>query len=217
MEELARVLRPNGRLQITDGVALPPDDAAALDTELRAAGLSAEPLYGFDLDELTRMRASASPSSPSARLPPESIPQQRPETAYLWSLCPVNGLGAVGVGRPGRSPGLSGASVGADVENSAEVWRCLRSCRGLGRGGDGVRGGRCPSVRTEAQRRPLTPLSTAARSTMKTTPDSIARRSWVGFLPMGCGSGRPSPGPQVRVGQPVIGCQGIPTSAPIPG
>ena len=33
----------------------------------------------------------------------------RSGTAYLWSLCPVNGRGAALVGRPGRSPGLSGA------------------------------------------------------------------------------------------------------------
>ena len=59
MEELARVLRPNGRLQVADGVALPPDEAAALDTELRATGLPSEPIYGFDLDELSAFAAEA--------------------------------------------------------------------------------------------------------------------------------------------------------------
>lgn len=59
LEELNRVLRPNGRLHITDGIALPSDEAAALDTELRAAGLPSEPVYGFDLDELTTVATEA--------------------------------------------------------------------------------------------------------------------------------------------------------------
>lgn len=52
LQELVRVLCPNGQLRVTDGVALASDDAAALDTELRAAGLPPEPVYGFDLNEL---------------------------------------------------------------------------------------------------------------------------------------------------------------------
>jgi hypothetical protein len=59
MEELARVLRPNGLVRIADGVALPPDEAAALDKELRAAGLPPEPIYGFDLDELRAFATEA--------------------------------------------------------------------------------------------------------------------------------------------------------------
>ena len=59
MDELARVLHPNGRLHITDGVALRSDEASVLDAELRAAGLPGEPIYGFDLDELTAIVAGA--------------------------------------------------------------------------------------------------------------------------------------------------------------
>ncbi len=59
LRELARVLTPAGRLHITDGVALSPDEAATLDAELRAAGHPTEPVYGFDLDELTVMAAGA--------------------------------------------------------------------------------------------------------------------------------------------------------------
>lgn len=53
LREMMRVLSPNGRLQITDGVALSSDDAATLDAELRARSLPTEPTYGYDLDELS--------------------------------------------------------------------------------------------------------------------------------------------------------------------
>ncbi len=53
LREMVRVLSPNGRLQITDGIALSTNDAATLDAELRAGGLPTEPTYGDDLDELS--------------------------------------------------------------------------------------------------------------------------------------------------------------------
>ena len=59
MRELTRVLRPNGRLHVTDGVALAPDEADVLDSELHAAGLPSEPIYGFDLDELAAVATEA--------------------------------------------------------------------------------------------------------------------------------------------------------------
>lgn len=51
--EFARILRPGGILSIVDGVALSPVDAVRLSEELETAGLPGEPIYGFDLDELT--------------------------------------------------------------------------------------------------------------------------------------------------------------------
>jgi len=52
LRELTRVLHPTGLIQITDGVALPADEASTLDRELLAAGHAGEPMYGFDLGEL---------------------------------------------------------------------------------------------------------------------------------------------------------------------
>jgi len=53
LAELARVLCVDGSMTIIDGVALSNDEASLLDAELARAGLDAEPIYGFDLRELT--------------------------------------------------------------------------------------------------------------------------------------------------------------------
>ncbi|MEM9513987.1 MAG: methyltransferase domain-containing protein [Actinomycetota bacterium] len=53
LNEVARVLANNGTLVVIDGVALDEVEVEALETELRAAGLPGEPVYGFDLNTLT--------------------------------------------------------------------------------------------------------------------------------------------------------------------
>ncbi|MEO1056069.1 MAG: methyltransferase domain-containing protein [Actinomycetota bacterium] len=53
LTEFARALAYDGTLAVVDGVALDPAKVETLEAELSAARLPGEPVYGFDLNELT--------------------------------------------------------------------------------------------------------------------------------------------------------------------
>ena len=83
--EFARALAPGGRCHLTDGVAMSPAEAAAMNAELTDAGLPGEPRGGIDLDHLVEACVRAGLTIVSVEVVGRAVFASPPHVSRVYS------------------------------------------------------------------------------------------------------------------------------------